>query len=222
MVLSPCDWESLIGRSFNQDYPGCIMMRCFSLIPGHLIRGRKMIFEEPGLVAEVELNHQTLQALTSASRQCLEQTKASSNTQKPDSTAYAHALHQRAHSINVAVLVLLNRVLYVIDVTSSRNLCQEAEQLSSELLTLALEAGRYAPLGNSYATLCLCAAWIGSSDHDQRTLVESLLLDFYNQNQTAMLVDVLRVKVRELEQLRTARSASRSTTPSWLEPRDFE
>jgi len=222
MVLSPCDWESLIKRSFNQDYPGCIMMRCFSRIPGHLIRGRKMILEEPGLVAEVESNHQTLQALTSASRQCLEQIKASSNTQQPDSTAYAHALYQRAHSINVAVLVLLNRVLYAIDVTSSRDLSQEAEQLSSELLTLTLEAERYAPLGNSYATLCLCAAWIGSSDHDQRTLVESLLLDFYNQNQTAMLVDVLRVKVRELEQLRTARSASRSTTPSWLEPRDFE
>ncbi|KAH0287106.1 hypothetical protein M436DRAFT_62077 [Aureobasidium namibiae CBS 147.97] len=205
----------------NMNYPGCIMMRCFSLIPGHLIRGRKMIFEEPGLVADVELNHQKLQALTSASRQCLEQTKASSDTQRPDSTAYAHALYQRAHSINVAVLVLLNRVLYAIDVTSSRDLSQEAEQRSSELLTLTLEAERYAPLGNSYASLCLCAAWIGSSDHDQKTLVESLLLDFYNRNQTAMLVDVLRFKVQELDDLRTARSALSSATSSWLESQDF-
>ena len=198
------------------------MMRCFSLIPGHLVRGRKMILEEPELVAEVGSNHQTLQALTSASRQCLEQIKASPDTQQPGPTAYAYALYQRTHSINVAVLVLLNRVLYAIDVTSGRNLSQEAGQLSSELLSLTLEAERYAPLGNSYATLCLCAAWIGSSEHDQRMLVESLLLDFYNRNQTAMLVDVLRVKVRELEHLRTARSASFSATSSWLEPRDLE
>lgn len=198
------------------------MMRCFSLIPGHLIRGRKMILEEPELVAEVKSNHQTLQALTFASRQCLEQTKASSNTKQPGSTAYAHALYLRAHSINAAVLVLVNRVLYAIDVTSSRDLSREAKQLSSELLTLTLEAERYAPLGNSYVALCLCAAWIGSSVHDQKLLVESLLLDIYNQNQTAMLVDVLRTKVDELENLRTVRSARPSATPSWLEIQDLE
>lgn len=192
------------------------MMRCFSLVPGHLMRGRKIILEEPRLVAEVKSNHQTLQALTSASRQCLEQIQASLNTKQSGSTAYAHALYLRTHSINVAVLVLLNRVLYAIDVTSCRDLSQEAEQLGSELLTLTLEAERYAPLGNSYVTLCLCAAWIGFSDRDQKTLVESLLLDIYNQNQTAMLVDVLKVKVQELEDLRVARSISLSATSPWL------
>lgn len=199
-----------------------MMMRCFSLIPGHLIRGHKTILEEPELVAEVDTNHQTLQALTFASRQCLEQIQTSSDTKQPGSTAYAHALYLRAHSINVAVLVLLNRVLFAIDITSSQDLSQEAEQLSSELLSLTLGAERYAPLGNSYVTLCLCAAWIGSSDHDQKMLVESLLLDIYNQNQTAMLVDVLRSKVHELENLRAVRSASLSATSSWLEPQNLK
>jgi hypothetical protein len=44
---------------------------------------------------------------------------------------------------------------------------------------------------------------------------ESVLLCFYKQNEAAMLVDVLRVKVQRLEDLRTARSASVSTASSW-------
>jgi hypothetical protein len=46
---------------------------------------------------------------------------------------------------------------------------------------------------------------------------ESALLFFYNQREAAMLVDVLKVKVRELEDLRRARSVSLSTASSWLE-----
>jgi hypothetical protein len=222
IALSPYDWESLIGRHFRQDNHGCIMMRCVSLIPGHIIRGSRMFHEEPGLVSEARSNHQTLQASTLNSRQSLEHIQALFDAKQSGSTRYAHALCLRAHSINVAALIMLNRVLFAIDVTSSWNLSQEAERLSKEVLSLAKEAEQYAPLGSSHVTFCLCAAWMGFPDYDQRSLVESLLLDFYHQKETAMLVDVLRVKVQELEDLRTARSASLSAASPWLEFQDIE
>jgi hypothetical protein len=222
ILLSPCDWQSLIGRYFGQDSPGCIMMRCVSLIPGHIIRGSRMFHEEPGLVSEARSNHRTLQALTLNSRQSLEHIQALFDAKQSSSTRYAHALCLRTQSINVAVLIMLNRVLFAIDVTSSWDLSQEAERLSKEVLSLAKEAEQYAPLGSSHVTFCLCAAWMGCPDYDQRSLVERLLLDFYRQKETAMLVDVLRVKVQELEDLRTARSASLSVASSWLELQHVE
>jgi hypothetical protein len=197
-------------------------MRCVSLVPGHIIRGTRMFHAEPGLVSEARSNYQTLQALTLTSRQSLEHIQALFDAKPSGSTRYAHALCLRAHSINVAVLIMLNCVLFGIDVTSSWNLSQEAERLSKEVLSLAKEAEQYAPLGSSYVTFCLCAAWVGFSGCDQRALVERLLLDFYHQNETATLVDVLRVKVQELEDMRTARSASLSAASSWLEPQDVE
>jgi hypothetical protein len=193
------------------------MMRCVSRVPGLLMRGRRPIQEEPALISEVRSNHQTLEALTVASRQNLVHIQAVFDTEPSGSTRYAHAFYLRAHAINVAVLIILNRVLYAIDVTSFRDLSQEAEELSNESVSLAREAEQYAPLGSSYVPLCLCAAWIGFSGFGRRMCDESVLLIFYNQIEAAMLVDILRVKVRELEDLRTARSVSLSTASSWLE-----
>jgi hypothetical protein len=193
------------------------MMRCVSRVPGLLMRGRRPIQEEPALISEVRSNHQTLEALTVASRQNLVHIQAVFDTEPSGSTRYAHAFYLRAHAINVAVLIILNRVLYAIDVTSFRDLSQEAEELSNESVSLAREAEQYAPLGSSYVPLCLCAAWIGFSGFGRRMCDESVLLVFYNQIEAAMLVDILRVKVRELEDLRTARSVSLSTASSWLE-----
>lgn len=183
-------------------------MRCLSLVPGHLFRGRRMIYKEPGLIPEARSNHQTLQALTFASRQSLAQIQASFKTKQPGSKSHAHAFYLRIHALKIAVLIILNRVLFALDVSADWDLHQEARELSNEVLSLAQEAKRYAPLGSSYIAVCLCAAWIGCSDYDPRTLVERLLLDFYNNdNQTAMLVDVLRVKSQELGDLRAARTA---------------
>jgi hypothetical protein len=193
------------------------MMRCVSLVPGHLMRGGRPIQEEPGLISEVRSNHLTQEALTVASRQNLLHIQALFDTEPSGSTRYAHAFYLRAHAINVAVLIILNRVLYAIDVTSCRDLPQAAEELSNESISLAREAEQYAPLGSSYVPLCLCAAWIGFSGSGRRMCDESALLFFYNQREAAMLVDVLRVKVRELEDLRRARSVSLSTASSWLE-----
>lgn len=118
-----------------------------------------------------------------------------------------HAFYLRNHALNVAVLIILNRVLFALDIAASWNLFQEAKELSNEIVALAHEAERYAPLGSFYVAFCLCTAWIGFSDGDQRKLVESSLLDFYNEIETATLVDVLRVKVQELEDLRTVRAS---------------
>ncbi|KAG9679852.1 hypothetical protein KCU99_g370, partial [Aureobasidium melanogenum] len=167
-----------------------------------------MIYKEPGLIPEARSNHQTLQALTFASRQSLAQIQASFKTKQPGSKSHAHAFYLRIHALKIAVLIILNRVLFALDVSADWDLHQEARELSNEVLSLAQEAKRYAPLGSSYIAVCLCAAWIGCSDYDPRTLVERLLLDFYNNdNQTAMLVDVLRVKSQELGDLRAARTA---------------
>jgi hypothetical protein len=192
------------------------MMRCVSRVPGHLMRGGRPVQEEPGLISEVRSDHQTLEALTVASRQNLLHIQAFFDTEPSGSTRYAHAFYLRAHATNVAVLIILNRVLYAIDVTSCRNLSQKAEKLSNESISLAREAEQYAPLGFSHVPLCLCAAWIGFSGFGRRMCDESLLLCFCNQNEAAMLVDILRVKVQQLEDLRTARSASVSTASSWL------
>jgi hypothetical protein len=193
------------------------MMRCVSGVPGHLMRGRRPIQEEPGLISEVRSNHQTLQALTIASRQNLIHMQAVFDTKPSGSTRYAHAFCLRAHAVNVAVLIILNRVLYSIDVTSCRDLSQEAEELSNESISMAREAEQYAPLGCSYVPLCLCAAWIGFLGFGRRMCDERLLLFFYNQSEAAGLVDVLRVKVQELENLRTARSVSLITASAWPE-----
>ena len=217
MTLSPCDWESLIERYFGQENPGCTMMRCVSLVPGHLVRGSQPNHEEPGLVSEVKANHRKLQDLTFASRRSLEQNKALFDIEQTTSTRSVHALCLRAHSVSIAVLIVLNRVSFAIDVTSCWNLSQEAEQLSHEILTLTQEAEQYAPFGSSYVAFCLCAAWIGFQGCDHRSLVESLLLDFYSQNETVTLVDVLRVKVQELEGLRTARSIQLNAASSILQ-----
>jgi hypothetical protein len=197
-------------------------MRCVSRVPGHLMRGRRPIQEEPGLASEVRSNHQTLQVLTVASRQDLADIQALFDTRPSGSTRCTHALRLRAHAINVAVLIILNRVFYAIDVTSCRDLSQEAEELSNESISLTREAEQYAPLGCSYVPLCLCAAWIGFSGFGRRMCDERMLLFFYNQSGVTMLADVLRVKVQELEDLWAARSVSLSTASSWPGLRDDE
>lgn len=180
-------------------------MRCLSLVPGHLFRGSRMIHEDPELILEAKSNHQTLQAFTFASRQSLNQVQASLKMKQSGAECRVHAFYLRNHAVNVAVLIILNRVLFALDVASSWDLFQEAEELSNEVISLADEAERYAPLGSFYVAFCLCAAWIGFSDGDRKKLVESSLLDFYNEKETATLVDVLRVKVQELEKLRAVR-----------------
>jgi hypothetical protein len=176
-----------------------------------------MIHEDPELISAVRTNCQTLQALALASRQSLKQIQGFFDMEPSGSTRHAHALYLRTHSLNVGALIIVNRVRFAIDVTSDLDLSQEATQLSNEILSLAQEAEQYAPLGSSYVPFCLCAAWIGFSDYDRKTFVETLLLDFYNQDKAAMLVDVLRVKVQELEGLRVFRLASISAPSSWPE-----
>ncbi|KAI4793286.1 hypothetical protein E4T44_12688, partial [Aureobasidium sp. EXF-8845] len=217
IALSPCDWEGLIGNFFDQDHPVCTTMRCVSLVPGHLLRGSQVLHEDPELISAVRTNCQTLQALALASRQSLERIQGLFDVEPSGSIRHAHALYLRTHSLNVAVLVIVNRVRFAIDVTTDSDLSQEAEQLSNEIISLAQEAEQYAPLGSSYVPFSLCAAWIGFSDYDRKTFVENLLLNFYNQNKAAMLVDVLRVKAQELGNLRRYRSASISAASSWSE-----
>jgi hypothetical protein len=190
-------------------------MRCVSLVPGHLMRGSQVFHEDPELISAVRTNCQTLQALALASRQSLKQIQGLFDVEPSGSIRHAHALYLRAHSLNVAVLVIVNRVRFAIDVTTNSNLSQEAEQLSNEILSLAREAEQYAPLGSSYVPFSLCAAWIGFSDYNRKTFVETLLLDFYKQDKAVMLVDVLRVKIQELEDSRRYRSASINAIPSW-------
>lgn len=192
-------------------------MRCLSLVPDHLFRGRRMIHEDTELVLEARSNHQTLQACTFASRQSLNQAQASLKMKQSGAECQVHAFYLRNHAINVAVSIILNRVLFALDVTSSWDLFQEAEELSNEIVSLAKEAERYAPLGSFYVAFCLCAAWIGFFDGDRKKLVENSLLDFYNENETATLVDVLRVKVQELEDLRSVRLSSLSAVSEWRE-----
>jgi hypothetical protein len=192
-------------------------MRCVSLVPGHLERGIQILHEDPELIPAVRTNYQTLQGLAVASRQSLEQIQAIFDIEPSGTTRHAHALCLRTHSLNVAVLIILNRVCFAIDVISGWNLSREAEQLSNEILSLAQEAEQYAPLGSSYVPFSLCAAWIGASGYGRKAFVETLLLNFYKQDRAAMLVDVLRLKVRELEYLRTSRSASLDPASSWPE-----
>lgn len=180
-------------------------MRCLSLVPDHLFRARRTACEEPGLVFEVISNYKMLRALASASRQRLEQIQELSERKQLGMQSHAHFFSLRAHALNAAVLIILNRVLFALDATANWDIFQEAKELSNEILSLARDAEQYAPLGSFYIAFCLCTAWIGFSDGDQRNLVESLLLDFYNEHETATLVDVLRVKVQDLENLRVFR-----------------
>jgi hypothetical protein len=197
-------------------------MRCVSLVPGHLMRGSQVLREDPELISAVRINCQTLQALALASRQSLEQIQGLFDVEPSGAMRHAHAFYLRAHSLNVAVLIIVNRVRFAIDVTSDSDSSEEATQLSNEILSLAQEAEQYAPLGSSYVPFSLCAAWIGFSDYDRKTSVETLLLNFYNQNKAAMLVDVLRVKVQELENLRGYRSVSISAATSLPELHGIE
>jgi hypothetical protein len=181
------------------------------------MRGSQMLHEDPELISAVRTNTQTLQALTVASRQDLRRIQALFDRELSGSTRHAHALYLRAHSLNVGALIIVDRVRFAIDVTSDSGLTQEATQLSNEILSLAREAEQYAPLGSSYVPFCLCAAWIGFSDDNRKTFVETLLLEFYKPDKAAILVDVLRVKVKELENLRRYHLASISAPSSWPE-----
>lgn len=189
-------------------------MRCLSLVPGHLSRGSRAPEEEPCLAAEARNSYRKVQTLTVRSRQHLEQVEELFKLPTSASTNVAHAHHLRIHSLNVAVLILLNRVLYAIDATASSDLCYEADKLAEETILLAQNAGRYAPLGSSYVAFCLCAAWMGFTERKSRAAVESSLLSYYSHSETDMIIDVLRNKMKELAMLRKVRTFSPSPARS--------
>lgn len=184
IVLSPNEWERLVGNDFDYNYPESQMMRLLAWAPDLMQRARYALHTGNDLTAlrnetwsiyeKCKRNLSTQQALLSA-------IEASDTTKSSPSetfmTQILNAHYQRTYGFGLAVAALFNCMLSTLDPENSV-IVLDSTFIAQEILSLAPRATVYRPIGASYFTLCLSAAWAVTTDPLLRSLIEVSLVDY--------------------------------------------
>jgi hypothetical protein len=157
-------------------------MLCLARLPGLMERGRKVFRGEcadPELLHDTRTNYQTFKAVLKElhARLAAMQGFIANGASELAPVVQAHVHYQRSYAIGLAVGIILGCVLSAIDIEDTE-LTLELTSFSKEILALAEPATKYRPVGASYMVLCLLAAWVGTTDHSIRSLVERELAEF--------------------------------------------
>lgn len=92
--------------------------------------------------------------------------------------SFLHAYFQRTYALALTVAIILVCILSTLD-DETPNWDAEAVQLSKELIYLGSQAVRYRPLGASYMSAFLIAAWTGArADPATREAAQEMLWDY--------------------------------------------
>lgn len=181
--FTPEEWGRLVENELDDATPEGLMIRCLARAPNLMQRGRTALREQAGLqmlISETRHQYQILTAILSGLRDRLDalpELSSGDSSQFVTGRTRAHAHYQRTYGLGLAMCIIFNCVLTALGADDA-GLDTESTRFCEDVLELADKAAVYRPLGASYITLCLMAAWCGSKDEATKAAVESALLDY--------------------------------------------
>lgn len=179
--MSSSEWEALVENELDKTTCEGQMMRSLAKLPNIMQRGRRMLrgmHRDTDLITETRSQYESLRVtLTELQTRLAEIQPFNANKLKKKVFQLLLAHYQRTYALGLSIGIVSNLVLRAIDTEDSR-LVSESTYFSKEIAALAEHAQPYRPLGSSYMTLCLMAAWIGTTERQLRLSIEKALRDY--------------------------------------------
>lgn len=185
------------------------MMQCLSHVPDYMRRGRRILrgdSDDPSLVYEMRATYETSKAVVAQLQgEMMGAQNCMANERSPSARSVKiFAYYQRLYALAMTISIILNCVLGAIDI-ENLELGAEATYFAREILTISYEAVLYRPLGASFVSLALWAAWTGTDDEVLKSLIVAQLIEYerdFPRRQDPMLqLDRLESASRQLHLL---------------------
>jgi len=195
ICFTPDEWRRLVENKFDGITSEGVIVRSLAKVPDIILRGRSALKEQVGLellVAEVSHQYVILKEMLSELHDLLRSVQAlaatanspstlpfpTSSSQSAISLMKAHAYHQRVYGLSLAFCMVFNCILKALD-PNNTDLDIHSMSFCKEVLELAEQAAVYRPLGASYVTLCLIAAYCCSREEKAtQAVIERVLVDY--------------------------------------------
>lgn len=169
------------------------MMAALGNIPELRRRTKAFLFEgapDATLWDEIYLHYNNVKAIVEDQRLLLEKQKAATDAPPlPGLLGLAPEAHvQRIYGVTLVVSMIFGILLSTLD-PFNEEIQVDGTYWAREILLLAEQGKAYRPLGSSYITLCLIAAWTATADAGVRAEIETVLQDYmldYSWGQTFM------------------------------------
>lgn len=192
--FTPKEWRMIVENELDEDTPAALMMRCLANVPNLIQRGRKALREQSGLqmlVSETRCQYQRLTAILRDLHDHLEAAQELSyNCHSETSLTMVHAHHQRMYGLGLIICIIFNCILRAL-AGSNSGFDTDLDHFCENVLSLAVQAVIYRPLGAGYVTLCLTVAWCGCRDEATRFKIERAL-DDYRMDITALSAETFK------------------------------
>ena len=172
------EWLQLVENRFDLNTPEGRLMRCWAHMPDLMRRGKNALngFEDVRLLAmEARREYQTLTMLLNGFKDRYDKYDASRYPASWAMRIYSH--YQRIYGLGLAICLLSNCIAQGLD-SCHADLEADSYDLCRQVLVLADQATAYRPLGSSYLSLCLIAAWCSCTEEAIRSKIEDVLLDY--------------------------------------------
>ena len=156
-------------------------MRCLARVPTFLQRKYCQCSgenEDTQLLDDVVAKYVELnQALKLTEEKYVQIQKSMADSPSPMLLVKLHAHYQRTYGICLAAGMILNFVVGLVD-PNYPELRVEGTSLARESVALAAAAEAYRPLGASFVSICLYAAWVVTDDLSLRPQIAAALADY--------------------------------------------
>lgn len=180
--LSPDEWESIIINELDPTSGGGIMMGCIAKLPEFIQRGKKAWLtntQDLRLLVDSRQNYETFKRILEAIHtQVLQYLHIPEEIDDYNTLIKLQAELQRGYVLALAIAIMLNINLRSTDPENEPVLEAEANNFAGNILAYEAYAALYRPLGGSYMTVALQAAWMGSTDPHIKTEIEAVLTDY--------------------------------------------
>lgn len=200
--FTPKEWRGIVENELDGASSEGLILRCLAHAPDLMQRGTTALREQAGLqmlISETRHQYVILTATLSELHDRLNSVKEfRSSPHSATSLTRAHSHYQRSYGLCLAICIVFNCILKALD-TNDTDLDVESMCFCEDVLGLAEEAAMYRPLGASYITLCLMAAWCGSRDDATRVTVERILID-YRMDFPGALIEGYKVELEHTSQ----------------------
>lgn len=171
--IDAAEWEDLVALYSDPSDPANELMRCVAQISSIMNRWPAAREDENArspLIDDARRNYHALMALTEYFREHYQRliSGISDTNSLHSRLARDHAAVQRIYGIVLTVVVVMSCVYATMtDEQSIRTVLKtQRDQYIDEILAVSDAAARYRPLGASYMSMPLCAAWLGTASSD--------------------------------------------------------
>ena len=171
--LTPREWSDLVESKLDNQSLDGQMIRILARVPGLMERARKAISMENAdsssqskLRKECQALGGQLQPIMATARSHLDKNDLSllsNHVDPPQNTYFVHALRSRSYGFALMVNAILQRISHCLG-EDVPDYSDQSRHLAQDIITLAVIARRYRPLGSMYMITCLTAAYVVTDD----------------------------------------------------------